>query len=246
MDTESSMASSRQRLQRALTLSLAFVALLGGLHLAQPWFADALPALALRPRELSGLLGVLTAPLLHGSPGHLLANAAPLLVLGTLAGLVYPKATPRALPLIWLGAGLGTWLIGRDSGHIGASGLTHGLGFYLFLLGVLRRDRPALATAMIAFFLYGGMLLTVLPREAHVSWEYHLSGALAGAVAALLWRRLDPPPARPPYSWELEAESPAQADADALEPPRPAEVPVLWRREDEARGVVLPFRRREP
>ncbi|HEX5756411.1 MAG TPA: rhomboid family intramembrane serine protease [Arenimonas sp.] len=246
MDNDSTMASSRQRLQRALTLSLAFVAVLGGLHLAQPWFADVQPALALRPRELAGLLGVLTAPLLHGSLGHWLSNAVPLLVLGTLAGLVYPKATPRALPLIWLGAGLGTWLIGRDSGHIGASGLTHGLGFYLFLLGLLRRDRPALATAMIAFFLYGGMLLTVLPREAHISWEYHLSGAIAGAIAALLWRRLDPAPPRPAYSWEIEPENPAQADADALEPPRPAEVPVLWQRAPEARGVLLPFRRREP
>lgn len=244
MDTDP--ARSRPRLQRALTLSLAFVALLGLLHfLVQPWLGEAGRLLALRPRELAGLAGILTAPLLHGSPGHWLANAVPLLVLGSLAGLVYPRATPRALPLIWLLSGLGTWVIGRESAHIGASGLTHGLGFFLFLLGLLRRDRPALATAMVAFFLYGGMLLTVLPREPQVSWEYHLSGAAAGLLAAWWWRRLDPPPARAPYSWELEPETDDPDDA-TLEPPRPDTVPVLWQRPPEARGTVLPFRRRDP
>ena len=116
-----------------------------------------------------------------------------LLLLGTLAGSVYPRATLRALPLLWLGSGLGAWLLG-DAGthHLGASGLTHGLMFLVFTLGLLRRDRPAIAAAMIAFFLYGGMLLTVLPQEPGVSWQSHLGGALAGIVAAIAV-----PPPRP-------------------------------------------------
>lgn len=242
MDDVTPAARSRRRLLQALNLSLALVAVLGAIHLAQPLTGE-LRELALVPRAVSGLIGILTAPLLHGSLGHWASNAVPLIVMGTLAGLVYPRAAPRALPLIWLGAGVGTWLIGRESFHIGASGLTHGLGFFLFLLGVLRRDRPAIATAMVVFFLYGGMLLTVLPREPGVSWEYHLSGAIAGAIAALWWRRLDPPPMRAPYSWEVEPEP--TEDAQALEPPRPSEVPVLWQRPPESRGNVLPFRRPE-
>ena len=39
---------------------------------------------------------------------------------------------------------------------------------------------------MLAFMFYGGMLMTILPREAGVSWESHLGGALAGLGAALL------------------------------------------------------------
>src|SRR5690606_36763021 len=104
-------------------------------------------------------------------------------------------------------------------------GLTHGLMFLVFVLGLLRRDRPAIAAAMIAFFLYGGMLLTVLPREAGVSWQAHLGGAIGGVVAAFLWRRTDPQAARKRYSWEIEEELEAlkaeREAADSLEPPSP-------------------------
>jgi hypothetical protein len=130
--------------------------------------------------------------------------------------------------------------------HLGASGLTHGLMFLVFTLGLLRRDRPSIAAAMIAFFLYGGMLLTVLPREAGVSWQAHLGGAVAGVVAAWLFRRSDPLPSRKKYSWEIEEELAAQAaqrERDELELATPPEVRVLWQRPQvpDTRGVVLRF-----
>jgi membrane associated rhomboid family serine protease len=191
---------------------------------------------------MHGLLGILTAPLLHGSLEHITANATSLLILGTLAGSVYPRATVWSLPLLWIGSGLGAWLLGdAGSHHLGASGVTHGLMFLVFTLGLLRRDRAAIATGMIAFFFYGGMLLTVLPHEAGVSWQSHLGGALGGIVAALLFRRLDPALPRKRYSWEDEEETLAPLD-DELEPPAPREVPVLWHRADPPQnGVVLRF-----
>jgi membrane associated rhomboid family serine protease len=202
-------------------------------------------ALAIAPHSWQGLLGVLTAPLLHGSPGHLGANAVSLLLLGTLAGTVYPRATLRALPVLWIGSGLGAWLLGEaGTWHLGASGLTHGLMFLVFALGLLRRDRPAIAAAMIAFFLYGGMLLTVLPHEPGVSWQAHLGGAVAGLLAAWWFRGSDPLPPQRRYSWELDDEEPAAAtDRDALEPPRPTQVPVLWQRPHGGHSVVVPLRR---
>lgn len=231
----------RAGFRRALLASMAFVAALGAIFFAGPWLGDT-GALALVPQSMPGLVGVFTAPLLHGSAGHWLANASALLILGPLVGTVYPRASLRALPLIWLLSGLGTWIIGRPSLHIGASGLTHGLLFLLLFLGLLRRDRAAIAAALIGFFFYGGMLLTVLPREAGISWEYHLCGALAGILAAFVWRRADPEPPRRRYSWEEEPE-PA-ADTDELEPPAPEAVPVLWQRPADEHGVVLPFRPR--
>src|SRR5690606_21841250 len=108
-----------------------------------------------------------------------------------------------------------------------------------------------LAAGMIAFFFYGGMLLTVLPHEPGVSWQSHLGGAIGGVLAAWLLRGSDPIPPRRRYSWEIEeeeAERAAQAERDTWEPGSPRDVPVLWnrgaRRDDEP-GVVLPFRRRE-
>jgi membrane associated rhomboid family serine protease len=245
-DTPAQRAADRRRLQRALNASLAFVLLLAAAFAAQHGFDWS--ALAVAPRDGRGLVGVLTAPLLHGSPEHLGANAVSLLLLGTLAGTVYPRATLRALPLLWLGSGLGAWLLGDPgSRHLGASGLTHGLMFLVFALGLLRRDRPAIAAAMIAFFLYGGMLLTVLPHEPGVSWQAHLGGAIAGLLGAALFRRSDPLPPRRRYSWELEEEAAQAVDAqgDGLEPPRPALVPVLWERgaDQPDRGVVLRFPR---
>ena len=246
-DSPAQRAQDRRRLLRAFNLSFAFVVLLGGVFIAQPAFDVA--AWTVQPHALTGLLGVLTAPLLHGSPEHLAANAISLLLLGTLAGAVYPRATLRALPLLWLGSGFGAWLLGEvGSRHLGASGLGHGLMFLVFGLGLLRRDRPAVAAAMIAFFLYGGMLLTVLPHEPGVSWQSHLGGAAAGLLAAWLFRRSDPLPPRRRYSWEIEEEELAaqaqQRERDELEPASPAEVPVRWQRPmaDDDRGVVLRFR----
>ena len=248
-DPETQRAADRRRLGAALRGSIAFVLLLLIVFGVQG-LGD-YRAFAVAAGAVAGLPGILSAPLLHGSPEHLVANASALLILGTLALTVYPRATVRGLPLMWLGSGLGAWLLGDPgSFHLGASGLTHGLMFLLFVLGLLRRDRPSIAAGMIAFLFYGGMLLTVLPQEPGVSWQSHLGGALGGALAAWLLRRSDPLPPRRRYSWELEeeeAERAAQAERDTFEPGAPRDVPVLWQREprEDERGVVLPFRRRD-
>ena len=241
----------RQRFVGALLASVGFIAVLWWIKMIETWLGASFSALGVHPRSLLGLVGLLTAPVLHGSVGHLINNTLPLLVLGTLTLAIYPRASKLAIPLIWLGSGLGIWLIGRDSSHLGASGLSHGLMFFLFTLGLLRRDRPAIAAAMIAFFLYGGMLLTVLPGDPQVSWEAHLSGAVCGVLAALLWFRRDPPPARKRYSWEDEDESVepleealAAQERGMYEPAPPREVPVLWQRPESPpppRSTVIPF-----
>lgn len=231
-----------RRFRRALNISLGFIALLFAGFYAQRSFD--FQALSLQPGEWKGLLGIITAPLLHGSFEHLFSNSFSALVLGTLVGMVYPKASARALPLIWMMSGIGTWFIAIKGFHIGASGVTHGLMFFLMTLGLLRRDRPAIAAAFIGILLFGGMFVGVLPQQPHISWEYHLSGAVAGVFAALLWRNLDPAPPRPVYSWEEESEADVLEDEETLELPRPPEVPVLWHRPEQKEPVVLIFRPR--
>ena len=177
----------RMRLRRAFYVSVALVVLLLVVFLLQGQFDWRV--FAVYPRNASGLPGIVTAPLLHGSWEHLAANSVAILVLGTLAGSVYPRATARGLPIIWLGSGIGAWWWGYPGTfHLGASGLTHGL---VFVLGVLRRDKPAMAAGMIAIFFYGSMLLTILAREPGVSWQSHLGGSIAGILAAFLFRHLD-------------------------------------------------------
>ena len=119
--------------------------------------------------------------------------------------------------------------------------------FLVLGLGLLRRDRTAIATGMIGVLFYGGMVMTVLPHEPGVSWQSHMGGAAAGLVAALLFRHADPLAPRTRYSWEYEEEPPeAQAD-DELEPPAPHDVPVLWQpREGRDYDVVVQLRPRPP
>jgi len=230
-DPATQAAVDRRRFRKGLFISAGFIVVLWWIKAFELAFDLEFGWLGNRPRDALGLLGVLTAPLLHGSVAHLMSNTLALLVLGTLAFSSFPKATLRTLPLIWVLAGLLVWGFARESFHIGASGLTHGLMFLLLALGLMRRDRVAIATGSIAFFLYGGMLLTVLPREPGVSWEYHLAGALFGALGGVLWSKLDPLPPRKRYSWEIEEE--IEAERRALETTTwelelPAEIKPLW------------------
>ena len=252
-DSKTQQRLDRRRIVRAFNASALLVLLLMAVYASQAVFN--VHAWSVLPRDWHGLWGILTAPLLHGSLQHLAGNATALLILGTLAGSVYPKATARALPLLWLGPGVAAWLLGDPgSAHLGASGVTHGLMFLVFVLGLLRRDRAAIAAGMVAFLFYGGMLVTILPHEAGISWQSHLGGAIAGVIMAIVLRHRDPLPPKPHYSWEDEEDEDGWDEHDELEPPSPQQVPVRWvyrsprpvNRDMQGRvpDNVVPFRRR--
>jgi membrane associated rhomboid family serine protease len=241
------IAHDRMRVRYAV---LGAAALLAGTWLAWigAWlFGWPLGDLGIVPRHQDSLLGILTAPLAHASFDHLMSNTLPLGVLTTLTLYCYPRAARLALPLIWVLSGLGVWLFARSSVHGGASGIVHGLMFFLFSMGLFRRDRLAIVTSLVVFFLYGGMLLTVLPGKEQVSFEYHLFGAMAGVLAAWLFRGRDVSPPARRYSWEIEQERESKVD-DEFDLPRPREVPVLWQRnvDDTGRGRIIAFRPRDP
>jgi membrane associated rhomboid family serine protease len=124
------------QLKRASLIALAFVAVLWLVKLVESLGGFDFSEFGVRPQQWYGLAGILTAPLVHGSYEHLIMNSMPLAVLLTLARFNYPSGSWRALIFIWLAGGIGLWLIGRPSWHIGASGVTHGLMFYLFVLGL--------------------------------------------------------------------------------------------------------------
>ena len=241
--TDRSVARDRKRVAYAAVGAFALVA---GIWLAwlgawaMGWDMD---DLGIRPRDLHGLIGIVTAPFVHASFAHLMSNTLPLGILAALTLYAYPRATRYALPFIWLLSGLGVWIWARPAIHVGISGIAHGLMFFLFFMGLLRRDRLAIAIALAVFFLYGGMVMTVLPRDPHVSFEYHFFGAVAGVISAIFLRRFDPTPPRKRYSWEDEEDAEEGIDNE-LEPPRPTDVPVLWdgpgSRKPET-GVVVPF-----
>lgn len=197
-------ARSRALFALALRLSIGFVGLLWLIHLMN-WATGLDPGpLGVRPRQWSGLVGVLTAPLVHGDFAHLFANSVPLATMGTAMLFLYPQSTLRVLPAVYLGPGIVVWLAGRGAAHLGASGLVYGLVSYVFVAGLLRRDRRAIAASLLVVFVYGSLAWGVLPVQPRMSWETHLSAAVIGGLLALAFRRLDIPP-RKRYEWEDEA-----------------------------------------
>lgn len=203
---------ARDNFRLAARLSISFVALLWIIPLLG-WGLD-LEQFGVRPREWIGLLGILVAPLLHAGFAHLMANSVPLAVLGTTMLYLYPKSALRVLPAVYLGPGIAVWLLARDGNHVGASGLVYGLVSYIFVAGLIRRDRRAIAASMLVAFMYGTAVWGVLPIESGVSWETHLAAAMIGVLMAVALRKLDIPPRRR-YVWEDEPDEDLDYDTAA-------------------------------
>ena len=191
----------RAHFRLALKIAFGFVGLLWFIYLVNAGLGQEPEPFGIRPRELIGLLGIVFAPLMHDGFAHLIANSPPLLVLGTAMLFLYPVSALRVLPAVYFGTGFVVWLFGRGSVHFGASGLVYGLVAYIFVAGVLRRDRRAVAAALAVCFMYGYLAWGVLPTQTGVSWETHLAGALIGVGFAIGLRRLDVPPHKR-YAWE--------------------------------------------
>jgi len=208
--TGSALARSNFRL--AVKISFCFVGLLWFIPLLG-WGLE-LERFGIRPREWVGLPAILVAPLLHAGFIHLIANSLPLLVLGTAMLHLYPRAALKVLPAIYFGPGIAVWLFAHEGVHVGASGLVYGMVGYIFVAGLIRRDRRAIAASLLVAFMYGALAWGVLPIKPGVSWETHLAAALIGVGMALLLRHLDVPP-RVRYAWEDQPDDDEGEDGPA-------------------------------
>ena len=96
-----------------------------------------------------------------------------------------------ATAIIWILGGFGTWLIGNvgahcptrracETNHIGASGLIFGWLAFLIVFGFFTRKVWEIVVGVVVLFIYGSVLLGVLPGTLGVSWQGHLCGAVAG------------------------------------------------------------------
>lgn len=193
-------------LKNSIFITCTFISLLWCIKSFELIFHIDLIWLGVFPQQLESMFGIVTAPFIHGSIEHLFNNTLSLLLLGSFIIYGYPKSRWRVIGFIWLLSGLGVWMFAREAYHIGASGLTHGMFFYLFIISLFRRDKSSMAIMMAAFFMYGGMTMTIFPREENISFEYHLFGAFSGMLAALIWRNLDPKPIEKTYEWENKDE----------------------------------------
>ena len=164
--------------------------------------------LGIKPGEMSGLKGIIFSPFLHSSFSHLWSNTLSLLILVWFLFYFYSKIAFRTLLYLWILSGFVTWIIGRDSYHVGASGVVFAILFFLFFSGLFRKYITLVAVSMIVAFIYGGTLWSIFPIaemvDASISWEGHLSGAVSGLLLAVIFRKQGPQ--KPEEIWEEEYE----------------------------------------
>ena len=168
------------------------------------------------PLQWRGVVGIFTHPLIHSDMDHLLANPIPLFFLSWCLFYFYRDLAYLIFPTLWIGSGLFTFIIGKPGWHIGASGVIYGLAFFLFFSGVLRRHKPLMAISLLVTFLYGSLVWQMFPHfvKANVSWEGHLSGAIAGVICAFLCLNYGPPKPEP-IEHEEEASVPEYEDVES-------------------------------
>lgn len=185
-----------------LAWPLYFVLLLWAVYWFELQFKVHLSSYGILPRTFKGLRGIIFSPFLHGSLRHLYNNSIPLLLLIAALRYFYRK---HALQIIVYGillSGFITWLIGRESYHIGASSLIYVMVSFIFFKGIQTGYYRLVALSLIIVLLYGGMVWYVFPGvDDTISWEGHLGGFISGFLFSRIY---DSPAYQKPvvYDWQ--------------------------------------------
>ncbi len=167
---------------------ITFILLILSIHSLSIAFSLPLTQYGLLPRSSDGLIGIVTAPLLHGSWEHVLSNITSLGITLYLLFSVFNTVSHVVLTIGYIVPGIITWFIGRTAIHIGASGLVYCLLFFLFCIGLYSKKRQLLALSGVVLVLNSGFIWGILPQNNSISWEYHISGSICGCILAYVFR----------------------------------------------------------
>lgn len=186
------------------------------------------------PRTITGLQGLIFSPFLHGDLNHIANNSIPLFILTTALIYFYRDVSLKVLFYGILLSGLITWIIGRESYHIGASGLIYVLVSFIFFKGMMTQYYRLMALSLTVVMIYGGMIWYVFPEvDKQISWEGHLAGLITGFIFAVRFKTPDYVKAIQ-YPWEKADFDPMQdafmkrfdENGNFVNPPPPEEIDV--------------------
>jgi membrane associated rhomboid family serine protease len=198
-------AGGRVTPRRRGQTQLEGIVLLGGI-VGLMWLIEAINTLdsnhldsdGIWARNIGHLWGILTAPFIHVSWQHLIANTLPFVFMGLIIAFQGAKRLALVSAIVVVVGGIGTWLI-APGGSVtdGASGVVFGYATYLFARGFFDRSVVELLIGLVVGVVWGGALLSSIVPHYGVSWQGHVCGAIGGVIAAYLLRR-DRPLQLPP------------------------------------------------
>jgi membrane associated rhomboid family serine protease len=175
---------NRAMIKKQLQMPFLLVAVMCAVFIFEVILPGNLSWLGIRPRSITGLIGIPFAPFLHANLSHLSANAIPLAVMAVMVNVLNPgKFISRTILLI-IGSGFFTWAISSSGIVIGASGLVFAYWAYLIVNGIRTQRIKDIVMALITIIVYGTLLFSLFQHTAGVSWAGHFSGALAGGLLA--------------------------------------------------------------
>jgi membrane associated rhomboid family serine protease len=189
-----------------------FVAVFWLVRIGETIFGFDLYRWGILPRHIHGLWGILFSPFIHSDFNHLISNTVPFFILLFALVYFYRSISYRIFFLIYFLSGLCVWIGGRESFHIGASGIVYGLVAFHAVSGIIRNDLRLLIISAIVIFLYGGLVWGILPLKPEVSWESHLWGAASGVLLAYYYRRYSLH--RRKFDWEEEPDEEEEKETE--------------------------------
>lgn len=178
------MDKSLRDLLKSVKYSSFILAVLWSVHIYKELSGLSLAQFGVFPRETDGLVGILCAPLIHGSWEHLFSNSAPLFFAMTIIHFFYKRVALSSFFLVYFLTGAAVWMFGRSVYHIGASGLVYGLLAFIFWSGVFRRNIKSIVLALVITMVFFGYLEGIVPFQEGISWESHLLGLIVGIIIA--------------------------------------------------------------
>jgi membrane associated rhomboid family serine protease len=145
--------------------------------------------MGIMPRNPQFLVGILLGPLHHGDWMHLASNGISLFLFGSALYFFYWHLATKVWFIMYVSTAVLVWGLARGNTlHIGISGFVYALAFFLFISGIVRRNRRLAVLSLLLALFYGSMVYGILPNQPGVSWESHLIGALVGVVTAVYYR----------------------------------------------------------
>lgn len=188
------MRTGRNRLFLSLLFPVFFLFILYAIQFIEFGMDYDCTHLGIYPMEKRGITGILTHPLIHADIKHLYSNTFPICFLMWALFYFYKDIGMLVFFFTWITEGSLTFIIGQPGWHIGASGLIYAMASFLFFSGLFRKHVPLVAISLLVVFIYGGLVWGMFPYFTPIttSWEGHLSGAIAGFIAAVLFRHKGP------------------------------------------------------